>query len=313
MPTSLSKSKKLTLFSLPKPFQGHIGIIQRNAIHSWVLLHPECDIILFGDEPGTREAAEHFKIRNIPNVKRNEFCTPLVDDLFKRAQEVSQYDILCYINADIILTSSLLSAIDQVSDQKFLIVGRRWNLDVAEELDFKRSDWENELRLRARREGKLFTDAGIDYFIFSRGLFSNIPSFAIGRSVWDNWLVYKAKREGAALIDATEILTVVHQNHDYSAALMNRSKDGPWKGIEAKSNLQIAGDLDYCFTIRDTEWRLTKRGLEKIHLTSEQLLRKLTVWMVLNENHIFLRWFVKPILFIRLLVRRVFRWARNTN
>lgn len=29
----------LTIFATPKPFQGHVGIIQRNAIGSWVRLH----------------------------------------------------------------------------------------------------------------------------------------------------------------------------------------------------------------------------------------------------------------------------------
>ncbi len=28
----------LTLFTIPKPFAGHIGLIQRNAIASWTLL-----------------------------------------------------------------------------------------------------------------------------------------------------------------------------------------------------------------------------------------------------------------------------------
>ena len=40
----------LTIFSCPKPFRGHFGMIQRNAIRSWTLLKPTPDVILIGDE-----------------------------------------------------------------------------------------------------------------------------------------------------------------------------------------------------------------------------------------------------------------------
>ena len=42
----------LTLFSTCKPFHGHNGVIQRNALKSWRLLHPDIEIILFGDDEG---------------------------------------------------------------------------------------------------------------------------------------------------------------------------------------------------------------------------------------------------------------------
>jgi hypothetical protein len=42
----------LTIFSTPKPFHGHSGIIQRNALKSWTLLHPDVEVILFGIEDG---------------------------------------------------------------------------------------------------------------------------------------------------------------------------------------------------------------------------------------------------------------------
>jgi hypothetical protein len=40
----------LTLFTTAKPFEGHSGVIQRNALKSWKLLHPDIEIILFGDD-----------------------------------------------------------------------------------------------------------------------------------------------------------------------------------------------------------------------------------------------------------------------
>jgi hypothetical protein len=45
----------ITLFSTPKPFVGHVGVIQRNAILSWQRLHPDVEIILVGEDAGTAE------------------------------------------------------------------------------------------------------------------------------------------------------------------------------------------------------------------------------------------------------------------
>ena len=42
----------LTFFSTPKPFVGHIDVIQRNALRSWRQIHPDIEILLFGDDAG---------------------------------------------------------------------------------------------------------------------------------------------------------------------------------------------------------------------------------------------------------------------
>src|ERR1700687_5147464 len=42
----------LTIFSAPKAFDGHVGIIQENAIQSWLCLRPKPKIILFSNEVG---------------------------------------------------------------------------------------------------------------------------------------------------------------------------------------------------------------------------------------------------------------------
>jgi hypothetical protein len=33
----------LTFFTTAKPFRGHSGVIQRNALKSWTLLHPDVE------------------------------------------------------------------------------------------------------------------------------------------------------------------------------------------------------------------------------------------------------------------------------
>jgi len=45
----------LTFFTTAKPFRGHSAVIQRNALQSWRLLHPEVEVILFGNDEGAAE------------------------------------------------------------------------------------------------------------------------------------------------------------------------------------------------------------------------------------------------------------------
>ncbi len=80
----------LTVFSTPKPFHGHSGIIQRNALKSWTLLHPDVEVILFGDEDGAAETCRDLGIRHEPQVRRNENGTKYLNYIFDRAREISR-------------------------------------------------------------------------------------------------------------------------------------------------------------------------------------------------------------------------------
>src|SRR5262245_56609823 len=76
----------ITFCSVPKPFVGHIGVIQRNALASWSRLG---GVIVFGDEPGVAEAAPDAGVRHVPDVAQNDYGTPLLSDAFRRAEELS--------------------------------------------------------------------------------------------------------------------------------------------------------------------------------------------------------------------------------
>ena len=89
----------LTIFSTPKPFVGHIGIIQRNAIKSWTLLHPDVKVILFGDDEGAAQACRDLGIRHEPNVRRNEHGTKYLNYIFDRAYEISRHKFCATLTA----------------------------------------------------------------------------------------------------------------------------------------------------------------------------------------------------------------------
>ena len=269
---SKDRSSLLTLFATPKKFDGHIGVIQRNAIRSWTLMTPKPEVILFGTEPGTAQVAADFGLMHVANVQCNQWGTPLVSDLFAQAERLSRRPVLCYVNSDIILLTDFEEALQQIaaSTEKFLMVGRRTDLDVRDAIDFQ-NDWAGQLRTRAGREGKLQIARSIDYFAFSRGLYPAMPPLAIGRFWWDNWLLWKARSLGAAVVDATEQVLVAHQNHDYSHTNYGPSKEEMMASEECMLNARLTcaspADYDdgffwrYAYTIDDATHRLSASGL----------------------------------------------------
>jgi len=255
----------LTIFSTPKPFRGHIDIIQRNAIQSWKHIHPDVEIILIGSEEGTAESARFLGVRHIPEVERNECGTKYLRSIFDQAQAHAQHGTLCYVNCDIVLLSDFAFALDRVMQRfsRFLMVGRRWDSDVREPIDFGQPNWQENLRRNALISNHQRPPQWIDYFAFSRGVYLNIPPFVIGRPGWDNWLVWNARASGAKVIDASGTIVAIHQNHDYS--YHPEGEAGVWQGVEAQRNYALLED-GRCFrTIDNANFRLTESGFERNH------------------------------------------------
>ncbi len=250
----------LTIFSIPKPFRGHIGTIQRNAIQSWLQLSPPCEVVLCGDDPGVAEAASEFGIKHLSHIARNEYGTPLLNSAFELVQQMARERLIAYVNADIIFLSDLTAAVKRVTAKRFLMVGQRWDLDVCSPIDFKSEDWEPLLRRQVYSRGTLHPPAGSDYFIFPTGAIGEIPAFVVGRPGWDNWLIHRARALGLPVIDATGANTVIHQNHDYSH-LREDAKIPTLESDDARYNLKLLGDQEHVFTLYNATHLLTRRLL----------------------------------------------------
>lgn len=213
----------ITFFTIPKAFEGRIGTIQRNALRSWAQVAPGVQVLALGEmDPG-------IDAEQIPDIARNEHGTPLLDDAFRIAAARARHDVLCYANADVLLPPSLADAVrTTIPSAPFLIVGECWNVRIGEEL--QTVPW----RTSAKKRG---ADA-IDYFVFSRGLFEDLPPFAVGRPAWDNWLVWRARSGGATVVDATWGVHALHQDHDYA----HLGGLGEMRtGTEAIENRRLAG------------------------------------------------------------------------
>ena len=236
----------VTLFAMPKPFAGHIDVIQRNAIRSWTLLKPRPEIILYGNEAGTGRVARELGVEHSPEVRVNASGTPLLSDFFLRASVQAKEPLLCYINADIILLRNFSETLKDIRNwrEKFLASGQRWDLDVREPLNFHAAEWETSLLERAKRAGFQRPPNWVDYFVFDREYAKNLPPFAIGRTCWDNSLIWLALDSGRPVLDLSRRVEIVHQNHDYSHHKGGTA--GVWEGEEAMEILEaydVTGSL----------------------------------------------------------------------
>jgi hypothetical protein len=253
----------ITFFTTAKPFRGHSAIIQRNALKSWKLLHPDVEVILFGDDEGASEVARELGLRHEREIPRSPIGLPYINYMFDRAEEIASHSTFCYINCDIILTFDFPRALARVREPggSFLMIGRRWDTEIAQPIDFLNPHWQENVREIAARANKQKDNWWIDYFLFSRGMFyKNIPDFVVSRCSWDNWLVWKAINSGATVTDASASVLAIHQNHGYS--YHPNGQQGVWSDEHAQRNFALAGGWKHLRTIADATTRLTPEGLK---------------------------------------------------
>jgi hypothetical protein len=268
----------ITLFSAPKPFTDtHIAMIQRNAIKSWTLL-PDVEVILLGEETGLAKAAKEFGVKHIPDVARNEAGVPLISSMFQLARENSQGDMLCIINADMILMPDFVEAArrSRMLRDKYVLLSQRWDYDIESPLEFTEG-WEARLREAVRKQDQLHRPAGSDFFLFPKTCYQDVPNFTIGRAGWDNWMIYKARKEGWPVIDCTPSVMIVHQNHDYS-----HLPDGKphYEHPETNENIRLAGgQANVRYTILDSIHQLADGKLTRPKMTSLRFTRKIELFL----------------------------------
>jgi hypothetical protein len=269
----------LSLFAVPKAFSGQAAVIQNNALGSWTRLGGNCDVVLLGDDPGVAEAAAWHAVGHEPAIERNAFGTPMLSHVLGRMERRARFPYLGLVNADIVLLDDFLPALAAAcaAYRDFLLVSSRYNCDIAGPLAFE-PGWAETLRARARDENRMYPAAGSDIFVFTQGLFDEVPDLAVGRGYWDNWLMRAARRKRVPMIDATPCLTAVHQEHGYdhvpgvavesSAKLVYRSEEG-------RRNLALAGGHSQLYTVFDATHVLTPDGRMQPTLGPSLVYRRL--------------------------------------
>lgn len=250
----------LTFFTTAKPFHAHSAIIQRNALQSWKLLHPDVEVILFGNDAGAAEVCAELDLRHEPQVDRHESGMKYLNYMFKRAQEIARHNYLCYSNCDIVLMNDFWDAFHRATEwrDRFLLISRRWDTDVTEAIPFRGRDWAVDLRKFALSTGYLQDHGFIDFFAFSKGLYDIVPPLVVGRSYWDHWIVWKALNRGVPVVDLSRFIVPVHQNHAYG--YHPDGKFGTHTDALAIRNFEIAGRWKNLRCIADATHRMTRDG-----------------------------------------------------
>ena len=252
------------MFTIPKAFTDpHVSLIQHNALVSWHRLAPAVEVLVMGDDPGVAEAAREYGVTHVPGIARNELGTPLLDSAFREAAMRGSGEILCYVNADIVLLDDVVAAVRQLPREPYLAICRRWDCDVRSPLlDIAGSDVDVSLRAWAHHQGKLDAGVGSDLFAFRKETDFSLPAFAVGRAGWDNWMMGRALALRLPLIDVTGSVTAIHQNHGYNhvAGGAGLTSDGP----ETERNRQLVAGFDlYAHTPYNATHVLGPQGLRR--------------------------------------------------
>ena len=267
----------LTILSSPKPFEGHVGLIQRNAIGSWVRLTPRPQILLFGESAGTREVAAEFGLEHIPSVETNELGTPYLRAVIETGEQRARHDLLCYVNGDIILTEGVERAVRCTATQQaaFLMVSARINLDLDVPILFE-TDWRRWLSETCEARGTPGDHTSIDFFVFTKGLYQNVPPLAIGRAWFDQWMIKAAAQRGS-VVDAFPLRPIVHQNHGYAHVAGGRST--VYQGVEAERNLAIYGGRGHAYTLLSCTHELGRDGkIRRLWFRQERFRARQALW-----------------------------------
>lgn len=271
----------LTLFTTPKPFKDpHIITIQRNALKSWKALGDEVEVVLIGDELGMAEVCEEFGFIHRPEARVNTQGTPLISSIFDLGRRESDSPFLAYVNTDIILFPDFIETLKTVREKykTFLMVGQRYDLDITEALSFEEG-WQRALLNRAKSEGERHARAGSDYFIFPRACFQDIPDFSVGRAGWDNWMIYKGRREKWTVVDCSDAIDIIHQNHDYSHLPGGQIH---YRQPETGVNIRLAGGRRTIFDLDDSAVRLVDGVFLPMPRSRQRFIRELIHWPLLN-------------------------------
>lgn len=278
----------MTIFTTPKPFVGDTRVRQINALKSWKALHPDIEIIIFGDEEGTEDITSELGLKHISNVERNEFGTPLLNSMFSIAGEIGNYTIQAYINTDIVFIGDLRKVTEINRFKEFVVVGQRWDIYLTTLIDFCSPFWRELLLKSVKDLGSLHPPKGSDYFIFPRNTMSDMPPFAVGRTGWDNWVIYNCRRKHIPVINATNVITAIHLNHDYSHV------KGNILDKENNNNIEMVGHLFYLY---DANWIIEKNKLKRNYFGGG-FIRTIRVFLIIHPELD--------------LFRAILRWLRRT-
>jgi hypothetical protein len=184
------------------------------------LLDRDVEVIAFGEDEGAAEVCAELDLMHHAHVEQHASGRNRLDYMFQRTSQMARHEYHCYCNCDIVLVEDFWRGFElaRAWREEFLFVARRLDVDVTEPINFGDAGWIERLRGSARARGSRRDEFWIDLSAFKRGMYLDMPPLIVGHCYWDNWMIWKALVDGLRVIDGTSFVTLVHQNHAYSAA-----------------------------------------------------------------------------------------------
>ena len=109
----------------------------------------------------------------------------------------------------------------------------------------------------------------IDFFLFPKGLYTNMPPLLVGYCYWDNWMIWRALSLGVPVLDCSPVLVPIHQNHAYSSE-SGRIKFDP-TDVRSLRNLEAIGGEEHIASLNDSTHRMMRIGWVRPHSPKEEI------------------------------------------
>jgi hypothetical protein len=247
----------ITFLSSPKPFVGLDADNQLRAIRSWQQAVPGAEIVLYGPLSLSESAQLPEWCRCVTETKTTPDGLPYFNDIVAHARIHVSHDIQIYLNCDIVLTDSLRAALPSLAGlSEFLVVGQRLDLIEGALVHPASSIISQLVDYVARGQVEVHPKTGMDYFLFRRGMWADLPSLIVGRGAYDNALLAYCLRRRIPVIDGTRAIVAVHQFHDYRH--VPGGKRAVFSGREEGENRRRHDIVHGAPNIGDADFRLVR-------------------------------------------------------
>lgn len=231
----------------------YIAAIQRYSFRT--LKELEQEVIVIYDDGGVADVVEEFGFKHYyKRVKRHESGAPSLKHVFDTAIKRASRDTLMYTNADILYLDDLLPAVEALQESgfdKWMATGGRWDVNPRgrQPWPIGAECWQQIVRNEMFAQDRYHGGGALDYFIFTRGLYEDIPeTLSIAAWRWDNWMIWKALQDGAQVIDLSAAVSPIHLDHPATGVRENEEAVRA-NGEECKGKV--------C-TTSNSQWRMTK-------------------------------------------------------
>lgn len=233
----------MQIFTSLKPIIGRAALVQSVSLMNWRKR--------FGVE-----------VRNVLPRNKSSLC-PTFNEVVRQAVDGGD-EVCLYANADILFAKDVSLVVEWCKSrtEDFLVIGRRTDM-------------------LANGGRILHRPSGMDYFFFRKGMFLDMPETIVGRAYYDSAILAYCMRKGILVIDATEVLTVLHQWHDY--AHVKNGWEEVFAGIEAQANKVNNRLRNFGPHIADVKWKFCKVE-EGICVVKKRvpILRRTRLWWLWN-------------------------------